>query len=314
MPATLLATTPDSRLPYGYADDVANAYLVATPQSDEVHVPAPPDRVRQVLAETPARIGSILVTADGRCWEAARLEEGSRNVIVYLPHSRLRLDDSHDHLRLRVPWPDHRRSWTGAAGLPAAVEVFGRRWKVASWERDSAHTWLNLIFFEVLPGAVAGHGGSDTLRRSGPASADLAWAELEDALAIAVARNDWASIERLQREDLIPLGRALVGLAQFFKNPHSRDRETLATHLHRLEFQLAKPESAYGRIPWRILPAPFRNSLLRSARLDPALLETLGRIFAEVPKTPAPVSVLRSLARFAGRPESSGSVDNYKSA
>jgi len=310
LPPVLLGFTPDSRLSAGYAQEVLKGYVLAGAQHDELHVPVTAELVRHVLAEPQARIGSVVVTADGRCWEAANLQEGGGNVIVYHPSTRLRFDYSRDHLRLRVPWPDNRRFWSGAVGFPLIVEIFGRRWKVVSWERDSARTYLNLVFFGALTASAA--AGPLAFRRSNPVSADMAWAELGTALAVSAAKNDWDPLDHLQREDLIPLARALFSLTQLLNERRSPAAESIENHLRRVQFLQSGSASQYGLIPWRILPNRARKTLLRAVRDCRPLRDILLEIFSDVPAPTEGVITLRSLVRLASR--SNTPFDNYKSA
>ena len=299
LPATLLAVTPEAHLSPEFADNVANAYLVRRAQTEELHIPITANQAIQVLAEAPARIGSVVVTADGRCWEPVNLQGGDRNVIVYGSRGRLRLDYSADHVRLRVPWPEDRRDWSGNVHFSPRVEIFGRRWNIASWEKDATHAWLNLVFSQALPISAAASTPAASLRRSGPASADLAWAELEAALAAGLAQGEWSPVEQVHRGELIPLGRAVFGLVQALMDRRQRTLDTIESHLRRIHYLLTVLDSSYGLLPWRILPKPARRLLLL-ARAHPALLELLQQVFAGVPEPSAGSPSMQGLKRLAG--------------
>ena len=298
LPATFLGTQRDARLSGDSPEAIENAHLVGGPQGQELHIPIKPDQVMQILKDVPVGIGSLVVTADGRWWEAAQLQGGAEDLLVYRPHGRPRIDCSADHARLRVPWSEPHPSWSGTVHFPGELEVFGRFWKVARWENDGAHSWLHLVFSRPVPVTMVPSAAAPDLRRCSPASTDLAWAELETALAAALAQNQWDPIERLRREDLIPLGRALFSLAQSAVTRTTVD--AIQGNLRRIHFALGSLEPSYGLIPWRILPPVVRKRLLRS-RVYPALLELLQQVFAGLPAAPAETPALRYLTHFAGR-------------
>jgi len=292
LPAILLATTPDARLFEDYAQYVAQAYFVRRGEREELHVPISPDQAIHVLAEAPARIGSVVVSADGRCWEPVNLQRGDQNIIIYQSRGRLRMDYSADHVRLRVPWPDARRNLSGAMNFPQPVEIFGRQWTTNAWERDATGTWLTLVFARTIPITAVASPAAESLRRSGLASADLAWAELETALAAAAAQNEWKPIEQLHREELIPLGRAVFGLMQSLLSRRNRTVDNIESHLKRIRFLQSGSKASYGLIPWRILPKNVRN-ILMAAHIYPNVLELLRQVFAGLPEPgAAPLSVL----------------------
>jgi len=105
MPATLLCVAPDSLLPENYGEAVDDALFAPQPEGEEVHVPISPAQALKIPKDEPARIGSVVVTMDGRWWEAVLLQGGNLPSVVYRPKGRLRLDYAADHVRLRVPWP-----------------------------------------------------------------------------------------------------------------------------------------------------------------------------------------------------------------
>jgi hypothetical protein len=298
LPATFLGTPRDASLSGDSPEAINNAQLVDGPEGQELHIPIKPDLLMQILKEAPVGIGSLVVTADGRCWEAAQIQGGAEDILVYRPHGRPRIDYSADHARLRVPWSEPHPSWSGRVHFPNELEVFGRFWKVAQWENDGAHSWLHLVFARAVPVTMVPSAAPPDLRRCAPASTDLAWAELETALAAALARNQWDPIEHLRREDLIPLGRALFSLAQSAVSRSTVD--AIQSGLRRIHFALGALDPSYGLIPWRILPLAVRKRLQRS-RLYPAVLELLQQVFSGLPALPADPPRLRYLTRLAGR-------------
>ena len=298
LPAAFLGTPRDARIAGDYPEAIDNSYLVDASEGQELHVPITPNQIMQILTESPVGIGSIVVTADGRWWEARKLQGGDEDILVYRPHGRPRIDYSADHARLKVPWPEPRQSWSGTVHFPVELEVFGRQWKVEQWEKDGTHSWLNLIFSRPVSVTMTASSPEASWRRCPPVSADLAWAELETALATALAQHQWDPIERLQREDLIPLGRALFALAQCAL---SRQKVSMIeNNLRAIRFVLGGLDSFYGLIPWRILPPAVRKSLLR-ARLYSALFELLQQVFGGLPDVPTERLPIRYLVRLAGR-------------
>ena len=298
LPAGFLGTPRDARLAGDYPEAIENAHLIDTTRGQELHIPIKRAQFRQILTEAPVGIGSIVVTADGQWWEAVQLQGGSDDVLVYRPQGRPRIDYSADHARLRVPWSQPRQNWSGTVHYPDELEVFGRLWKVARWENDGAHSWLHLVFSRPVPVSLVPSSAPPDLRRCLPASTDLAWAELETALAAALAQNRWDPIERLRREDLIPIGRALFGLGQSALSRTTVD--AVQTNLRRIHFALGSLDTSYGQVPWRILPAAVRKRLMRK-RLYPAALDLLQQVFAGLPPAPAEAPPLRFLTHFAGR-------------
>lgn len=296
LPGAFLGTPRDARLSGDSPEALENACLVEASHGQELHVPIKPNQVLQILTEAPVGIGSLVVTADGRWWEATELQGGVEDMLVYRPHGRPRIDYSADHTRLRVPWPESVQGWSGTVHFPHELEVFGRLWKVARWEKDGAHSWLHLIFSRTSPVTLVPSSTPPDLRRCAPASIDLAWAELETALAAALAQNQWEPIERLRREDLIPLGRTLLALAQ---SALARPKvDAIATNLRRIHFALGSLDPSNGLIPWRILPQAVRKRLMRG-RLYPAVLELLQQVFAGVPPAPTEPLPIRYLIRLA---------------
>ncbi|MBA0083508.1 MAG: hypothetical protein HRJ53_00775, partial [Acidobacteria bacterium Pan2503] len=137
MPATLLCVASDSQLPANYGEAVRHAFLAAQPEGEELHVPIAPAEALEIGKVEPVRIGSVIVTMDGRWWEAVSHQNGEPHSVVYRPMGRLRLDYAADHLRLRVPWPETRLNWSGSIPLPDTFEIFGREWHLSQWEQDA---------------------------------------------------------------------------------------------------------------------------------------------------------------------------------
>src|SRR6185437_14680797 len=115
---------------------------------DELHVPIAPEQTFEALAGDRIRITSRVVTMDGRWWDADKLRGGSeQNTIIYRPAaSRVRIDYSEDHARIRIPWPEPRYRFSGTTHFGPLMEMFGREWHISQWEQDAEHTWVELVF------------------------------------------------------------------------------------------------------------------------------------------------------------------------
>lgn len=283
MPATLLCVAPGSALPADYREAVRHAVLVARPSGEEVHVPIAPAQALEILKGDHVRIGSVVVTMDGRWWESENLQSGERHSVVCRPMGRLRIDYSADHAKLRVPWPETRLRWSGGVCFRNVFEIFGREWQVSQWEVDAERTWLHLVFSRTLPMAGIASAEDSEFPRSRPASVDMAWASLENGLANSLAQGSREPIEQLYHSDLIPLGRAIFGLTESIMSHRPQKHETIETQLRAIRYLEAQLSSTYGRVPWRVLPAPVRANLLRS-RSHPSLLELLNEVFDALPE------------------------------
>jgi hypothetical protein len=150
IPATLLCVAPNSHLPADYREALRQAFVVQRPTGEEVHVPIAPTWALRMMKQEPVRIGSIIVTMDGRSWEAKYLESSEQHAVVYRPVGQLRIDYSGDHARLRAPWPENRVHWSGGGYCRDTFKIFGREWHVSKWEVDAERTWLHLVFARVL--------------------------------------------------------------------------------------------------------------------------------------------------------------------
>jgi hypothetical protein len=244
-------------------------------------VPIAAAQALEILKGDPVRIGSILVTMDGRWWESEKLQSGQQHLVVYRPGGRLRIDYSADHAKLTVPWPEPEMRWPGAVHFRDSLEIFGRLWHASTWETDGERTWLHLEFSRALVTATPA-AAEVRFQRSRPASVDIAWAALETALAASLFQKSSQPIEQLRHSDLIPLGRAILALAESGKSRWHLRRETMETQLKAMRYFQAKIPLSHGRIPWRILPASLRETLVK-IRPDPALLELLSQVFDELP-------------------------------
>jgi hypothetical protein len=282
LPAILLSVAPGSLLPADYGDAVRRAVLSPGRDGEELRVPLAPAQAREILKSDQVRIGSILVTMDGRWWESERLRYGDNEAVVYRPMGRLRIDFSADHARLRVPWPEARAQWSGDVQLGGALGLFGREWRVSRWDADAGRTWLDLMFSCVLP-AIAGTADRK-LQRSRPASVDMAWAALEIAVATSIVQNSLDPIEQLRHSGLIPLGRAIFALAASIMSFSMRTPETIETRLRAIRYLEAAILAEYGSVPWRILPAPVQRSLRLRGRSDPELQELMNEVFEAPPE------------------------------
>jgi hypothetical protein len=195
---------------------------------------------------------------------------------------RLRLDYAADHLRLRVPWPETRLNWSGAVHFPDTFEIFGRKWHLSRWEQEADRTWLDLVFSCALPSSEIVPAG-DAKRRSPPASVDLAWSALENALTRSIVQRSCKPIEQLRDSELIPLGRAISGLAASLMSRSPQPYLAIEAQLWSIRYLEAQVSSEYGRVPWSILPARLRASLFKF-RSHPELLGLLNQVFASLPE------------------------------
>jgi hypothetical protein len=220
---------------------------------------------------------------DGRWWDAEKLQYDEQPSVIYRPSGQLRIDYSGGHTRLRVPWPEKRLRWSGDGNCIDKLKMFGREWQVSSWEVDAERTWLNLVFSRALPISEidpAAHQGAWRLR---PASIDMAWAALERAVTNSVAQKSIAPIGRLRHCELIPLGYALVGLAESIGGQHPQAHERIETQLNALRYLLNPVAATHGRVPWRILPSRVRTSFL-NVRRYPDIATLLDDVFDGLPK------------------------------
>jgi hypothetical protein len=269
---------PATHLAGEFADGVRRAFLVSSEAGDELHVPLEPAQALEVLKHDPVRIGSTIVTMDGRWWEAARLQRGQEAVIAYRPGERLRIDFSCEHARLVVPWLNFETGSPGVVHLPKHVSLFGREWRGCAWERTAEKTWLHLEFSGAL--TLSERLKSDNLRsrRLRPASIEIAWSEVEQALATDAPD----SVDQLHRTDLIPLARALGRLVGYLLRSWLVSRDEIDRSLRSVRYLHGAVASIYGPIPWRVLPARPRTALLKRCR-DTALLELCAEIFDGAP-------------------------------
>ena len=286
LPATLLYVAPGTQLPVDYREAVHRAFIADGRRGEELHVPLDPAQAIKILRGDAMRFGSVVVTMDGRWWQAERLQGGEQDRIVYRPMGRLQINYSEDHARLRIPWPELRPEWPGAVSFGNTFELFGRKWRVAQWEQTAQQTALDLEFAGVLPIETIVPAAEARLRRSRPAFVDMAWTAMENALAAAFAGHSREPIEQLRHSELIPLGRAMFSLTETALNRRLRKREMLETRLRAVRYLEAELASPYGAVPWRILPAQVRKILLSSS-LYPALAELLHQVFEGLPETHA---------------------------
>jgi hypothetical protein len=280
-PATILIGSSDAALAAEYEDAVRRASFERSDGREELHVPITDADARQILSHDPVRIGSVVVTMDGRAWQPWKLQREDRNLIVYRPGGRLRIDSTADHVKLTLPWPERPPSWSGAVPMPGPFELFGREWRASRWEIDGESTLLHLTFSRVLTIAEpAPRSAADGRLHS--AYVDMAWSELEVALAESVAQNDRNPIEQMRRGELIPLGRALLAFAESVQSNWRWNSKQVETQLRAVRFHHASVVSTYGLAPWRILPAAVVAHLEK--RLSPSSAELLAGIFGDIPK------------------------------
>jgi hypothetical protein len=286
MPVVLLGCVPGSALPTAFEDWLTRASFEWVEGRDELHVPITDADALQILSHDPVRIGSVLVTMDGRVWQPWRLHRGDQNMIVYTPGDRLRIDFTADHAKLTTPWPERPSSWPGAVPERGPFELFGREWRTASWEMDGESTLLHLTFSRTMLMAGA-QPRADVGGHLHPAFIDMGWSELESALADSVLHNSLDPIEQMRRAELIPLGRAFYALAESVQSSWLLLTKQLDTRLRAARYHAAGVALVYGRAPWRILPTAVQARLAKR-RLNPASVELLADIFSELPKSLKP--------------------------
>ena len=288
MPAMLLGVAAGAPLPPDYAEAVRHASLVEEEGREEVHVPIGAEQAWEILKRGPVRIASIIVTMDGRWWESETLESGEKySVVVYKPGGRLAIDYSADHAKMNIPWPDLQVSWNGGVQFGGPFEIFGREWRVSSWESNGERTWLHLVFSRALAMAEIEPEAQTAVPRARSAAVDMAWAAFETALAAATFEKSREPVEELRRSEFIPLGRAIFELAESVKSRRMTNRETLETQLRAIRYLEAEVSLTYGRVPWRILPTPMRTAFLKR-RPDAGLLELLNQAFDDLPEILSP--------------------------
>jgi hypothetical protein len=281
MPAAPLCLVPQSHLHVDLSTALRNAFLVRRTWSEEVRVPIAPEQARGILECKRLRIGSIIVTMDGRWWEAEKLESGAQDCVVYRPGGRLRIDYSGGYARLKVPWPEKLLRWSGSCDFNR-FRIFGREWRVTKCEVDGDRSWLHLGLFRVLPVSEMIPGAERGPWQLRPASVDIAWAALGSALARSLVHKNGESVERLRHRDLIPLGRAIMVFAQSLMSWRPQTCEAIESQLRALRDLQSPVVPVYGRVPWRILPGPARARLLKVRRC-PSVLELLNEVVEGLP-------------------------------
>ncbi len=301
LPAALLCIAPGALLPADYQQAAGRAFFASNGAGEELHVPIRTADTLELLKSDHVRIGSVLVTMDGRWWESRNLLSGEQHFVVYRPMGWLRIDFSADHARIRAPWPETCRRWSGEVNFPQKFEIFGREWRIGEWEQDADRAWVNLVFSRPLPAAEAVPAEPAKLRRLPPASVDMAWAALEIALAASVAGNSLEPIEQLRNAELVPLGRALFGLVETVMSRRLRQRDRLETHIRAVRYLEAQVAPSYGLVPWRILPEAARKALLQ---------QNIYSVFSELLEE---VFVFPEVFRLARKRPASGEVLSHSS-
>jgi hypothetical protein len=284
LPAALLCVAPDATLSSEYAEAFSGAILTrGISGAEELHVPIPSSQADELVKMRHVRITSAGVTMDGQLWQADKLQRGEQASIVYGPAGRLRIDYSGDHARMILPWPEAHWRWDGPVSFTNRVEMFGREWHISHWEQDADRTLLHLVFGAPLAMAAIEPSATTNLRRSHPAGIDMAWAALERALEASLARRSLEPVEQLRRGELVPLGRALFGLAESVKTRGLREREAINKRLNGIRYLSVQLLSAYGPVPWRILPEAVRKALLTDRMYMP-LTDLFHEVFEGVPE------------------------------
>ena len=281
LPAALLWVAADAPLSLAYSDAVRAAILTAGPS--ELHVPIPPSQATELVKKDHVRITSALVTSDGQLWHADRLQRDEQDSIIYRPAGQLRIDYSRDHARMTLPWPESRQRWSGTVSFSNRLEVFGHAWHISHWEQDSERTLLHLEFVDSLPMTAIEPGAKDRLRRSHPAAIDMAWAALERALAASMIQRNLEPVEQLRRAELVPLGRALFGLAETLMTRRLRTLDGIDRRLKGIRYLSAELLPVYGPVPWRILPEAVRRILL-GAGIYGSVADLLHEVFEGLPE------------------------------
>jgi hypothetical protein len=287
MPATLLCVAPHSHLPTNYKEAVRHARAVRPPNRDEIHVPIETMWALDRREGDRLNIGSILVTMDGRWWEAEKLLYDEQHLVVYRPVGRLRINHSSGLTSLRIPWLENRLRWSGDEHFADLFQIFGREWRISNWEVDAERTWLNLVFSRALSISEIDVAVQQRSWRLRPATIDIAWAALESALMNSLAQKSGGPIESLRHSDLIPIGRAMLGLAESVAGRFPKEQQLIETQLKALRYLENPVNSSYGRIPWRIVPINVRATLL-GLRRDPVIAGLLCEVFDGLPKTIPP--------------------------
>src|SRR5262249_9009764 len=121
--------------------------------------------------------------------------------------------------------------WSGAVSFTNRMEMYGREWHISHWEQDIERTLLHLVFVATLPMTAIEPGAKSRLHRSRPAAIDMAWAALESALANSLVRRSREPVEQLRRDELVPLGRSLFGLAESVMTRRTRKLEVIDIYL-----------------------------------------------------------------------------------
>jgi hypothetical protein len=287
LPAVLLRVAADAPLSSAYSDAVSAAVLTAGPSgAEELHVPIPPSQATELVKKDHVRITSAIVTRDGQLWHADRLQRGEQDSIIYRPAGRLRIDYSRDHARMIVPWPESRRRWSGTVSFSDRLEMFGHAWRISHWEQDAERTLLHLEFVDSLPMTAIEPGAQARLRRSHPAAIDMAWAALESALSGSMTQRNLEPVEQLRRTELIPLGRALFGLAETLMTRRLRTLDGIDRRLKGIRYLSAELLPVYGPVPWRILPEAVRRILL-GGRIYGSVADLLHEVFEGLPERQA---------------------------
>jgi hypothetical protein len=278
LPAALVWVSPEACFHSDYADAFADAEISVTAAGERLAVPISTAQMEDILRTHPFRLTSLAVTMDGRFWASQALATIDRNLVQYRPIGRVRVDSSTGGPRVILGWPESKLSWNGHVALPAGLEFFGRRWRTSRSELTAQSTYVELVSTGPLPVGAVG-------KRCRPASVEIAWTALQDALEESVAAKNCEPIEKLRNDELVPLGRALYALTECLTHRRLRKGDAIPARMSAVSYHATALRPAYGPIPCRVLPASIREMLLER-RVYSQVSGLLHEIFEGLPELP----------------------------
>jgi hypothetical protein len=182
-----------------------------------------------------------------------------------------------------VPWPETHLRWRGNGYFTDSFRIFGREWRVSRLEADAEHTWLDLECSRILPVSEIVPVVDPVSRCLRPASVDMAWAAMENALKSSVAQKSSEPMENMRHPELIPVGHAILQLTESVVGRRQKNPEVIEMQLIGLRTLQSPIVNEYGRIPWRILPGPVHTALLKYPS-GPHLLALLNEVVEGLPE------------------------------